>query len=99
MEPITLPNINLNGALDPSQGYFNSEMLRVALGLPTTDAVGVAVQIGSLAAADFQESACAVTWLWKPATVQSYMTSAASATVRAAVSAWYVANPTAAHKG
>jgi len=90
-EPITLSNINLNGALDPSEGFFTSEMLRVALGLPSTDAVGVAVRIGSVAAADFRPDADPPTWLWKPSTVQSYMTASASATVRAAVTAAYMA--------
>lgn len=86
-EPITLSNINLAGALDPNQGYFTAEMLRAALGLADTSAVGVGVRVAAIPAADFKPDNDPVGWLWKPATVQSLMTAAASATVRAAVAA------------
>lgn len=86
-EPITLSNINLAGALDPSQGYFTSEMLRAAVGLADTNAVGVGVRVAAIPVADFKQDNDPIGWLWKPSTVQSLMTSTASATVRAAVAA------------
>lgn len=89
-----LPNINLNGALDPNRGYFDAGMLTTALGLDGTNALGVAVHIGQVPTPDFQGNTNPPTWLWKPATVQSLMTDAAAATVRSAVSAYQTANPT-----
>jgi len=94
MEPITLSNINLNGALDPSRGFFMAEMLRAALGLLTITQIYTGVRIGSIPAPDFKPDAGnPVTWMWKPSTVQSLMTDAAAASVRSAVTAWEIANP------
>lgn len=86
-EPITLSNVNLGSAIDPSQGFFTAEMLRAALGLADTTAVGVGVRVAAIPAADFKPDNDPIGWLWKPSTVQSLMTAAASATVRAAVAA------------
>lgn len=87
-EPITLSNINLQGELDPSEGYFTAEMLRVSLGLSETQDIALGVRIAEIPAADFSSDPNnAVTWLWKPETVHLLMTSAASASVRSAIAA------------
>ena len=91
-EPITFPNANYGTAITPGNGAFDANMLIAALGFTGGDIrpLGVAVSIGALAAPDYRgDQNNAQTWLWKPDTVQPYMTGAAAATVRAAVQARY----------
>lgn len=92
-EPITFSNINYGSAINPGNGAFTASMLCAALGFApgNTNGVGTAVDIGALAAPDYRASNNVVEWLWKPDTVQSYMTAAAAQTVRNAVNAAYVA--------
>ena len=93
-EPINFSNLNLGGSVDIGSGVFTTQMLATALGLPSEDAVGVAVGVGAIAAPDYLPSNNPGEWLWKPDTVRPYMTGAAAATVRAAVTAAYEAkNP------
>jgi len=88
-EPITFSNLNLGGSVDVGNGVFTTQMLAAALGLPSEDAVGVAVGVDAIAAPDYLPSTNPGEWLWKPDTVQPYMTAAAAASVRAAVTAAY----------
>jgi hypothetical protein len=93
-EPITFPNANYGSAINPGNGAFDAQMLVAALGFASGDPrpLGVAVSIGALAAPDYRgDQNNPQTWLWKPDTVQSYMTGTAAATVRAAVAAQYAA--------
>lgn len=93
-QPITFPNANYGDAINPNNGAFDAQMLAAALGFTggNTLPLGVAVSIGALAAPDYRgDQNSPQTWLWKPDTVQPYMTGAAAATVRAAVAAQYAA--------
>lgn len=91
-EPITFPNLNYGSAITPGNGAFTTQMLCAALGMqPSAAQIGVAVDIGALAPPDFRPSNNPNEWLWKPDTVQTYMTSAAAASIRNAVQAAYAA--------
>ncbi|MGN6227126.1 MAG: hypothetical protein ACTHNM_06815 [Dyella sp.] len=93
-EPINFSNLNLGGSVDIGSGVFTTQMLAAALGLPSEESVGIGVGVGAIAAPDYLPGANPGEWLWKPDTVQPYMTAAAAATVRAAVTAAYEAkNP------
>lgn len=92
-EPITFSNINYGTAITPGNGAFTAAMLCTALGIAPgyTNEIGTAVDIGALASPDYHPSNSPIEWLWKPDTVQTYMTAAAALTLRNAVSAAYVA--------
>ena len=92
-ESITFSNINYGTAITPGLGAFTTAMLCAALGFGPngTNEIGAAVDIGSLAAPDFRPSNNAQEWLWKPDTVQPYLTLAAALTMRNAVAAAYAA--------
>lgn len=87
-EPINLSNINLQGALNPANGFVTAEMLRAALGLSGTDDIVVGKRIGAIPAAEFTDNPnSAIGWIWQPATVQSLMTASAAATARSQIAA------------
>lgn len=92
-EPITFSNVNYGTAINPGTGAFTASMLCAALGISPgySNEIGTAVDIGALAAPDYRPSNSPVEWLWKPDTVQPYMTASAAQTLRNAVSAAYVA--------
>jgi hypothetical protein len=92
-EPITFPNANYGASINPGMGAFTAQMLVAALGFGFANGgsspIGVAVDIGAIAAPDYRPSNNPSEWLWKPDTVQPYMTGAAAATARSAVLAAY----------
>jgi hypothetical protein len=89
-DPIILPNINY-GTFKPQTGFFTAHMLCAALGLTPagTNQIATAVNYGLLPQPDFKSDGNPITWLWYSATVQSYMTASAAASLQASVASYY----------
>lgn len=97
-ESITFPNANYGNAINPGNGAFTANMVVAALGFGFanggTQPIAIAVDIGAIPAPDYRPSNSPTSWLWKPDTLQPYMTGTAAATVRAAVLAAYASGNT-----